>query len=145
MKTTFLILAALTCSIVSCSESVKSDQQNESPTSETNQTEQESSSTNTKKLAAINDENRQAEGAVECITQQYALVKDGKFKEALNYYSSKIRAKVEAQIAENPEITKDWQAATNRSEKEFQEVLKAVRENPDSFVFEEGMWRMNQR
>ena len=145
MKNKFLFFAALTSVLLSCGESTeKEEKEQEGPATETTQKVEEKEEDKAP-LAAINDKTKRAEGAVECVTKQYALVKAGKFDEALEYYSTRIRAKVKAELAANPAIKKDWQAATNLSEAEYQEVLKSVRETPDLFVFEDGMWRMDQR
>ena len=146
MKNKFLFFAALTSVLVACGESTEKEAQDESAaTTESTPKAEDEKEESTTPLAAINDKTKRAEGAVECVTKQYALVKAGKFDEALEYYSTRIRAKVKAELAANPAIKKDWQAATNLSEAEYQDVLKSVRETPDLFVFEDGMWRMDQR
>ena len=146
MKNKFLFFAALTSVLLACGESTeKGEKEEEAPATETAQKAEDEKEESTAPLAAINDKSKRAEGAVECVAKQYALVKAGKFDEAMEYYSSRIRAKVNAELAANPAIKKDWQAATNLSEAEYQDVLKSVRETPDLFVFEDGMWRMDQR
>lgn len=146
MKNKFLFFAALTSVLVACGEATEKEVQDENATTtESTPKAEDEKEESTVPLAAINDKTKRAEGAVECVTKQYALVKAGKFDEALEYYSTRIRAKVKAELAANPAIKKDWQAATNLSEAEYQDVLKSVRETPDLFVFEDGMWRMDQR
>lgn len=145
MTRTFLFTAILAGVITSCQESTNAETNTETALIESDESEGLREEPTSKKLAAINDETRPSEGAIECLTQQYALVKEGKFTEALGYYSARIRSKVEAQLAENPDITKDWQAATNRTKEDFDVIIQSVRENPNSFVFENGMWRMDQR
>lgn len=146
MKKKFLFFAAVTSLLLSCGESAEqSDKDNETPATQSAQTTDGDKDANEAPLAAINDESKPAEGSVECLTKQYALVKEGKFDEAMEYYSARIRAKVKAELDANPAIKKDWQAATNLSEEELNEIIKSVRENNDFFVFEKGMWRMNQK
>lgn len=140
-----VIFTLLTSLLVACGEAEVNAETNDQETTEANEAAQEEEAPPPVELKAINDESRPVDGAVECLKQQMALVKAGKFDEAITYYSSKIRTKVEAEIAANPGVTKDWQAAMNVSEKELQEIIKSVRENPDFFVFENGQWRMNQK
>ena len=97
-------------------------------------------------VAAINNQDLQVEGSIQCVKEQYALVKEGKFEEALNYYTSEVRAKVQAEIDANPAITEQWQSAISSiPEDKMQEVFESIAAAPDFFVFEEGMWRMNQK
>jgi hypothetical protein len=144
-----LLFAVLASGIMmSCEESadivdqVKDEVSTETTDSEEKEEEETKAS---EELAAINDESRHADGAIECITQQYALVQEGKFDEALEYYSTKIKEKMEGIIAENPSITEEWKAGTDVPEDVFQDIIESIKKNPTSFVFEDGMWRMNQK
>jgi hypothetical protein len=143
MKREFLFAAAVTCLLVSCEESEK--KKYEKTPAATSQTAEEGTSKTPVKLAAINDETKKADGAVECLTQQILLVQQGKFDEALEYYSKKRKDIIAAELSANPAIKKEWQAATNLSEEEFKEMIEAVKEDPAFFVFEDGMWRRTDR
>lgn len=143
MRRTFLLVAAATYFLVSCEESVKTT--NENPVPETHQTVEEEIDETPAELAAINDESRKADGAVECMTQQYTLVQQGNFDEALKYYSEKRKEIISAQLAENPGIKKDWKAATNLSDEDFNKMIESIRKDPAFFVFEDGMWRRTDR
>lgn len=147
MKRTFLLTALSAGILISCEESTNLvDQVKDEVSTEMADSEEEGGTIETpKELAAINDESRHVEGAIECITQQYALVQDGKFDEALEYYSAKIKTKIQDLIAQQPSITEEWKAGTNVPEEVFEEILESIKENPSSFVFEDGMWRMNQK
>lgn len=143
MKRTFLFTAAVTCLLVSCEESEKT--KDEKPSAATNQTAEEVISETPVELAAINDETRKADGAVECITQQTLLVQQGKFDEALEYYSKKKKEEVAAELSSNPAIKEEWKAATNLSEEEFKEMIEWVRTDQTFFTFEDGMWKRTDR
>ena len=152
MKKKFIVIAALAGALVACGDAAKNGEtEAKTPTTESTDAakvesdDKEESEEKETKLAAINDKTKRSEGAVECVTKQYALVKAGKFDEAMEYYSTRIRAKVQAEIDANPAIKKDWQAATNLSKAEYEEIINSVRETPELFVFEKGMWRMDQR
>jgi hypothetical protein len=142
MKRTFLFIAALGLLVVSC-EGL--EEKHEKPASETDQAVEEKISETPVKLAAINDESRKADGAVECVTQQILLVQEGKFDEALEYYSKKRKAIIAAELAANPAIKKEWQAGTKLTEEEFKKMLESVREDPAFFTFEDNMWRRMDR
>lgn len=97
-------------------------------------------------LAAINDETRKSEGAVECITQQFDLIKEGKFDEALEYYSAKRKALVLEELAENPAIKEEWKEALESIPQDYYEtMIESIKENPEFFVFEDGMWRRTDK
>ena len=96
-------------------------------------------------MAAIYDKSRKGEGAMECMAKQYRLVQEGKFDEALKYYSKKIIGDIIEELKENPDAKKEWKAATNLPEDKFQEMLNYVKENPDFFVFEDGMWKITDK
>lgn len=141
----FLVFTVVASLLVACGEAEVTSESEDQANTEVDQAAQEEEAPPPIELAAINDELRHADGAVECLTKQMALVKAGKFDEAITYYSSRMQTKVKAEIAANPGVVKEWQAAINVSEKELQEIIQSVRENPDFFVFEEGQWRMNQK
>ena len=82
---------------------------------------------------------------MECMAKQYRLVQEGKFDEALKYYSKKIIGDIIEELKENPDAKKEWKAATNLPEDKFQEMLNYVKENPDFFVFEDGMWKRTDK
>ncbi|MDG1332332.1 MAG: hypothetical protein P8P74_08370 [Crocinitomicaceae bacterium] len=146
MKRTLLFAALSAGMLISCQDAADVvDQLEDEVSTEIEDLEEEEETETTEELAAINDESKHVEGAIECITQQYALVQEGKFDEALEYYSAKIKAKMKAKIDEDPSITEQWKAGTNVPDEMFEEIIESIKEDPGFFVFEDGMWRMNQK
>lgn len=143
MKRTFLFVATAITLLVSCGEAGQDQAVNSaSETSKTVEKEAEEAPVN---LAAINDESRKVDGAVECITQQFQLVQEGKFDEALEYYAKKRREKIKAELDADPSIKKQWQAGTKLSDEDFNKMIESVKQDQSFFTFEEGMWRRLDR
>jgi archaellum component FlaD/FlaE len=156
MKKTLLILGVVAGFMTSCGESDTnaSTEANQDETTEQQEkpVEEESTKEAVKivevpaELAAINDETRKSEGAVECITQQFDLIKEGKFDEALEYYSAKRKALVLDELAENPAIKDEWKEALESIPQDYYEtMIESIKENPEFFVFEDGMWRRTDK
>jgi len=152
MKKTFLFAIVVTSLMVSCGEAEET--KNEKPSDKVTQTiteapvetPVEAPVETPVELAALNDETKKSEGAIECLTQQTALVKQGKLEEALEYYSKKRKGLIIAEITKNPAIKKEWQAAIKKvSEEQMKEWIESVRKDPAFFVFEDGMWKRTDR
>ena len=95
---------------------------------------------------AIFDESRKEEGAIQCITEQFELVKAGKTDEAMNYYTADRRRRIEKELLEKPEMLSEWQEVINGIDDEkFARIIEDIRENPWAFQFEDGMWKMKTK
>lgn len=143
MMKPFLFAFATACLLLSCADAP--EKKDEMSTNDTSQTVEKAIPETPAKLAPIHDESNKVDGAIACITQQFQLVQEGKFDEALEYYSKKRKEKIKAELDANPSIKKEWQAATKLSASDFNEMIAQVREDQSFFTFEEGMWKRLDR
>lgn len=95
-------------------------------------------------IPAIADSTKHIEGAVESFKTQLKLVREGNFDEALNYYTNRMKQKVIKRLEKNPEDKLEWQKASQMSDEKYNEIIESIKESPDFFIFEDGMWRVDQ-